>query len=103
MGRPFARALRDIKRLPAGDQGLAQAVQRMHQAFNTTAGASVFDSTSFIQQKPGFAPVKEEIDRFFGLSRTVFFEPAAAHGIDDPMTWLKQFCRRCRDCERGLK
>ena len=103
MGRPFARALRDIKRLPVSDQALAQAVQRVHQAFNTTAGASVFDSASFIQQKPGFAPVKDEIDRFFGLSRTVFFEPTAAHGIDDPMTWLKQFCRRCRDCERGLK
>lgn len=103
MGRPFARALRDIKRLPAGDQGLAQAVQRMHQAFNDTAGASVFDSTGFIRQKPGFAPVQEEIDRFFGLSRSVFFEPGAAHGIDDPLSWLKLLCRRCRDCERGLK
>jgi mxaA protein len=34
----------------------------------------------------------------------VFFEPAAAHGITgEPMAWLRQFCRRCRDCERGLK
>lgn len=103
MGRPFARALRDIKRLPASDESLSQAVQRVHLAFNTTAGASVFDSHSFIEQKPGFAPVQSDIDRFFGLSRTVFFEPGAAHGIEDPMNWLKQFCRRCRDCERGLK
>jgi len=103
LGRPFARALRDIKRLPASDEGLSQAVQRVHLAFNTTAGASVFDSDSFIEQKPGFAPVKSEIGRFFSLSRTIFFESTAAHGIEDPMNWLKKFCRRCRDCERGLK
>lgn len=103
MGRPFARALRDIKRLPAAPESLAEAVQRVHAAFNSTAGGSVFDGAGFVAAKPAFAPVSGDIDRFFALSRSVFFEPAAAHGIDEPMTWLKQFCRRCRDCERGLK
>lgn len=103
MGGPFARALRDLKKLPDSAEGLAQGVSRLHQAFNTTAGGSVFESAAFIEKKPGFAPVGSEIERFFGLSRTVFFDPRAVHGIDNPMAWLKQFCRRCRDCERGLK
>jgi len=103
MGGPFAKALRDLKKLPSSQDGLAQGVARLHQAFNATAGGSVFDSSGFLALKPGFAPVSADIERFFGLSRTVFFEPFATHGISDPQAWLRQFCRRCRDCERGLK
>ena len=104
MGGPFARAYRDLKKLPATPDGLSQGVSRLHQAFNSTAGNSVFDRTAFLSRKPGFAPVGHEIDQFFGLSRTVFFEPTAPNGITgDPMAWLRKFCRRCRDCERGLK
>lgn len=104
MGGPFARAYRDIKKLPATAEGLAQGVTRLHQAFNATAGSSVFDKTGFIEQKPGFASVNEDIDRFFGLSRTVFFDPTAKHGIEgDPLDWLRRFCLKCRNCERGLK
>lgn len=103
MGRPFARACRDLKKLPDTPEGLSQGVSRLHQAFNTTAGGSVFDSTRFIHEKPAFSHIKADIDQFFALSRTVFFEPGAAHGIDSPMDWLRAFCRRCRDSERGLK
>lgn len=103
MGGPFARALRDLKKLPQTADGLAQSVARLHQAFNASAGGSVFDRAGFLALKPGFAPVGADIERFFSLSRTVFFEPGAAHGIADPQAWLRQFCRRCRDCERGLK
>lgn len=104
MGGPFARAYRDLRKLPATPEGLSQGVTRMHQALNTTAGNSVFDTAGLLKHKPGFAPVAPELEQFFGLSRTVFFEPSAPHGIaGEPLTWLRQFCRRCRDCERGLK
>jgi mxaA protein len=104
MGGPFARAYRDLKKLPATPEGVAQGVTRMHQALNSTAGNSVFDTAGLLKRKPGFAPVAPELEQFFGLSRTVFFEPTAPHGIaSEPLTWLRQFCRRCRDCERGLK
>ncbi len=102
MGGPFARAGRDLKRLPAGDAGLQRAITRLHQAFNAAAGASVFDADGFLRRKPGFAPLAEDIGRFFTLSRAVFFDPGAQHGIDDVHAWLHRFCRRCRDCERGL-
>lgn len=104
MGGPFARAYRDLKKLPTTTDGLSTAVARLHQAMNTTAGNSVFDAQSFIGRKPGFASVGAELGQFFQLSRSVFFDQGAASGIDgDAMEWLKQFCRRCRDCERGMK
>lgn len=103
MGGPFARAFRDLKKYPDSPEGLAQAVTRLHQALNATAGGSIFNGTDLLRQKPGFSPVGTDLDRFFTLSRSVFFEPGLAHGINNPAGWLKQFCRRCRDCERGLK
>jgi mxaA protein len=43
------------------------------------------------------------MQQFFGLSNQVFFEANAKHDVGtEPVAWLKQFCRRCRDCERGL-
>ena len=104
MGLPFARAYRDLKKLPSTPEGLSQAVSRVHQAFNATSGTGVFAADAFIAQRPKFAPMQAEIERFFALSRTVFFEPTAPHGIEgDTHQWLQQFCRRCRDFERGLK
>jgi len=104
MGRPFAHACRDLKKLPRDDAGIKLAVSRVHQAFNASAGTGIFEASSFMLRKPGFAPVADDIVRFFNLSRSVFFEPNVTHSIDgDVMTWLQQFCRRCRDCERGLK
>lgn len=104
MGRPFARAYRDLRKLPANDAGLQQAVARVHQAINKTAGSSVFNTVGFLESQPGFLPVSAELDKFFRLSRHVFFEPGAAHGLDQaPLAWLRQFCQACRHCERGLK
>lgn len=104
MGGPFARAYRDLKKLPATPEGLSQGVARLHQALNASAGTSVFDAETLVARQPRFAPVAAPLGQFFGLSRTVFFEPGAAHGIDgDALAWLRTFCRRCRDCERGLK
>lgn len=104
MGRPFAQAYRDLKKLTTDEAGVAQAVSRLHQAFNASTGAGVFDAATFMSRKREFAPISADIERFFNLSRSVFFEPTATHGIDgNVMVWLRQFCRRCRDCERGLK
>lgn len=104
MGGPFARAGRELKKIKATENGVAQGITRVHQAINTAAGNVIFDGAEFLAAKPGYATLGADLDRFFMLSRTVFFEPSAAHGIDgDVMLWLRQFCRRCRDCERGLK
>lgn len=105
MGAPFAKAYRDIKKMADTPEGVKQAVSRMHTALNETAGASLFSNNldAFIARKPAFAPVKQEIERFFGLSHQVFFEDGS-HTLnhDHPKSWLLTFCRSLRDCERGL-
>ncbi|MDR2874978.1 MAG: hypothetical protein LBV44_03500 [Methylobacillus sp.] len=104
MGRPFARALRDLKKLSDTPEDLSRGVARVHEAINATAGNSVFDASGLLRRKPNFAPVAAGLDQFFALSRTVFFEPSAPHDAgENPLAWLRQFCRRCRDCERGMK
>ena len=105
MGGPFARSYREIRRLPNTPQGIQQAVSSMHASLNATAGNSLFADNldQFLAQKPAFKAIKTEMEQFFGLSRQVFFEPNANHEAgSNPIQWLAQFCRRCRDCERGL-
>ncbi len=109
MGAPFAKAYRDIRKMPDTAAGLQQAVARLHESLNKTAGASLFSNNldDFLQSKPAFAPVKKEIKQFFGLSRRVFFEDASASGAtadlgENAKVWLLKFCRHLRDCERGL-
>ena len=105
MGGPFAKTYRLILKQDNTPQGLQNAVSSMHASLNTTAGSSLFNGNleAFFAKKPAFKAIKNEFEQFFGLSRQVFFEPNAAHQVgNDPLQWLAQFCRRCRDCERGL-
>jgi mxaA protein len=113
MGAPFAKAYRDIRKMPDTAEGLQKAVARVHESLNKTSGTSLFSSNlaDFLQTKPAFAPVKQEIEQFFGLSRQVFFEDSSESGTtnlgrnlgESPKAWLQKFCRRLRDCERGLR
>lgn len=107
MGGPFSRAYRKVGKLRRhpNEENLQAAVATVHEALNKTAGHSVFSDTldAFIAKKPAFAPIREELLQFFGLSRKVFFESHAAHEAGpEPLDWLRKFCRHCRDCERGL-
>jgi len=106
MGGAFAKAYRKIGKLPEDEQGLQQAISTVHEALQQVAGHSVFGNgvEKFVLEKPAFAVAKPEIDRFFALSRQVFFD--AQTPLDLGMSnkqWLKQFCRHMRDCERGLR
>lgn len=106
MGGPFAKAYRDIRKMPDTAEGLQSAVARIHQSLNHTAGNSLFASNikEFVAAKPAFAPVSSQIQQFFDLSKQVFFEPDATVQLDDsPKNWLLKFCRQLRDCERGLR
>ena len=105
MGGPFAKTYRNIKKQDNTPEGIQQAVTNMHGALNASAGNSLFMNNldEFLAKKPAFKTIQAEIKQFFALSRQVFFEPNAKHDIgNNPNQWLAQFCRRCRDCERGL-
>lgn len=106
MGAPFAKAYRDIRKMPETTAGIQQAVSRIHESLNKTAGTSLFSNNinSFIQEKSSFAPMKQDFEKFFALSRKVFFEPESVHNSDEhSKVWLMKFCRHLRDCERGLR
>jgi mxaA protein len=106
MGRPFARTYRQLGKLNNTPEGIQLAISKMHEALNNTAGFSVFSNNldTFTANQPSFKPVQAEIEQFFGLSRRVFFDTQTSNEIsDDPIIWLKQFCKQCRDCERGLR
>jgi mxaA protein len=105
MGGPFAKSYRQIRKQTSTPQGIQNAVSSMHTALNATAGYSLFNDNlgEFLAKKPAFNAIKTEMQQFFGLSNQVFFEPSAQHQAGgDRLNWLTQFCRRCRDCERGL-
>ncbi len=105
MGGPFAKTYRAIHKLPNSQEGLKQAVSKVHESLNATASMSVFSNNieEFLANKPNFEPLKLEIQQFFSLSRQVYFESGATHNVGaNPQAWLQSFARRCRDCERGL-
>lgn len=106
MGAPFAKAYRDIRKMPDNEAGIQEAVARLHAALNTSAGGIVFSNnlTAFLTENPAYAPLKQELERFFTLSSQVFFAPVAlTHLGISPKLWVQHFCRQLRDCERGLR
>lgn len=103
MGGPFARNYRAIRKLTRDDTGLKTAISNLHEAFKKSCGRSVFSANEIMQVKPAFAPLADELSRFFLLSRCVFFDSSEQNIPADPYAWLKQFSRRCRDIERGMK
>lgn len=106
MGGAFAKAYRKVNRLSDDPADIQQAITTIHEALHQVAGHSVFGNgiDRFVLEKPAFAAAKPEIERFFALSRQVFFDPQTplALGVA-PRQWLKTFCRHMRDCERGLR
>jgi len=104
MGGAFAKAYRKLNRFSRTHAPLKDSVAAIHQAFNDTAGYSVFSSNlnTFLAEHPQFNAVQSEINTFFAISRQVYFEPQANMPVAEPQGWLIKFARHCRDCERGL-
>lgn len=106
MGGAFAKAYRNVASQPETEQGLQASMTAIHAALKQVAGHSVFSNSldRFLLEKPAFMPAKPELEKFFSLSRQVFFDPNVKQELGMPTKqWLKTFCRHLRDCERGLK
>jgi mxaA protein len=97
--RPFALAWRQMNQAQA--PAWREACQRMHAAFNQSAGEVLFERgvDRFIAKHSAFAPLQQDIVCFLRLSQREFFA-GGAHQPDDA-AWLVAFCKRCRDAERG--
>lgn len=105
--RPFTQTWkRWRRRRRAQDEATTIAALRdIHQAFNDTAGKTVFAETldTFFTEHRHFDQLRQPINDFFIYSRAVFF----AAGDDEQATQytsaqLVDFLRQCSDAERGL-
>lgn len=101
--RPFAQAWRAL-RAPSTGHAEPQrrvAFQRVHEALNRTSGEVVFEHGigRFVVAHPRFAALRPDLEVFFEQSRREFFAQGASADAD--ARWLIDFCRRCRDAERG--
>lgn len=107
--KPFASASRELRRLrgePVDPVGYQQALRRVHQAFNETAGVPVFACAlgRFLSEHPTFLPLKAEIKVFFDRSRRIFFAEGADVEMERyPLHALEQLCRRCHECEQASR
>ncbi len=101
MGGPFAKACRKLRRLPDAPASPAAAVMAIHEAFNTTFGANLFeaDLDGFSRKHPRFIAIRSDIEEFFRLSNSILFDGSRNPGMGK-LPLLRHFCRQCRDCER---
>lgn len=113
--RPFTTAWRALKAMPGLARSEAASVpqrrlafQRVHEALNQTAGEVVFEQAidRFVTAQPRFAGLRGDLAVFFQRSRAEFFggsevRPDRSSAAVNTDVWLIEFCRKCRDAERG--
>lgn len=103
--RPFGLAWRELqaarRRGALGEEAAACATitRRLHAALNASAGHVLFAEgvEAFVAAAPRYAPLQDELLRFFERSRSAFFAAAPA----GDQRWLLDLARALRDAERG--
>jgi len=102
MNGHFARAYRQLKRLPATSDGQKQAALVIQQAFNDRFGQQMLAShvPTFVAQQPVFQPLESQIKAFFVQANAVLYGgqlPTAEY-----LQQCKTLARQLRDCERRV-
>ncbi|MGR8918793.1 MAG: hypothetical protein ACU85V_04170 [Gammaproteobacteria bacterium] len=101
---PFARAYRRLRQYehdPLPDEEYSRALRSLHEAFNLTAGHTLFPEqlAEFFTNHPRFARIEREILGYFARSNAYFFAGSPERlSLDE----LIVFARRCRDIEQEL-
>ena len=105
--QPFGEALFSLKKLNGEkwDEALySKALKIIHQAFNTTAGKTVFieKTGDFFKEHKRFLPLKNKIEGFFNDSDQHFFKGENSSAIDkNKLADLISFVQSCRKIEQG--
>ncbi len=106
--RPFAATCGNLKRLRkrrTDTAAMSDAMRVVHQAFNHTAGETVFASQldQFFQKNPEFCTLRKQTELFFQLSRQTFFQQAKTINSENyGIPWLQSLCQQYRKIERTL-
>ena len=101
---PFERAWHDLRRLqrqPLTAERLADEFRVVHTALNETFGATVFAGQIVwrVVDEPKWMRQQAALEQFFTYSEQLFFSPQAAQPSQHLRSWLKEFCRQCRQIE----
>lgn len=103
MGGPFSASYRKVSGLGASHEDITAAVVSIQRAFNLTYGENLFvgNLDDFLRKHPNFSKLKSEIEEFFNLTQDVLFGVKTENHLK-PLSALAEFCKSCRDCERGV-
>jgi mxaA protein len=96
--QPFARALREMRRL---DGTAPEAWRALHRAFDQTAGRVVQTATlpALFERAPQLQPLRPEIEQFFAQSRTLFF----GGGLPADRMSARPLCAQLRRIEKRIE
>ncbi|MCF6191292.1 MAG: hypothetical protein L3J51_12525 [Cocleimonas sp.] len=104
---PFGEALFSLKKLNRknwDEARYSKALKIIHQAFNTTAGKTVFieKTDDFLDEHNQFLPLKTKIEGFFNDSDQHFFKGVDTSVTDkNKLVDLISFVQSCRKIEQG--
>lgn len=103
MNGHFARAYRQLKRLPATADGQKQAALLVQQAFNASFGQQMLAShvPVFVVRQPVFQSLQSQIDAFFAQANAVLYG-GQLPDAGEYMQQCKTLTRQLRDCERRV-
>ena len=105
--QPFGEALFSLKKLKGKnwDEALySKALKIIHQAFNATAGKTLFieKTNDFLKEHKRFLPLKTKIEGFFNDSDQHFFKGANSSVKEQKkLADLISFVQSCRRIEQG--
>jgi mxaA protein len=93
--RPFARALREMRRV---EDSAPQAWHALHRAFDRTAGQAMQTSTlsDLFQQAPHLLPLRGKVEQFFVQSGERFF----GAGLPAQPLSVRKLCSELRRLEK---
>ena len=101
--RPFARVQRQVRALSlsAPAEEWQAAWRALHAALDTTAGEVLHAGAleRFVDKHPRFILMRAELSEFFERSQALFFRSQPA--LEADRLWLRAFCARCFNIERG--
>lgn len=101
MNGAFARAHRQMKKLPRNQASEKEALSQLHQAFNRVHGANLFESdiADFLTKHPQYSKLGRDIEQFFQRSSQTLFSEWN-HDSAQFIGELISLSKRLRDCER---
>jgi len=96
--RPFAHALREMRRL---DGTAPEAWRALHRAFDQTAGRAVQTTTlpALFERVPQLQSLRPEIEQFFAQSRKLFF----GGGLPADRISARALCAQLRRIEKRIE